>query len=186
MATIVADESVQSIASNAMASVATTAILSAPGVAALPIVGVIGTVFTKLPRLGNGPTITLVYALEGRQSATVISTDRPKFELFFGDLVGANPDDFEPVILKINPTNNNWRLAGAQKINQKYLESHERTEAKFIEDIIPTHLNNFGRGHVGIEPQDPLPPGEYGVAIRPKSKTLKLLHQNDNVPLRAK
>lgn len=174
MATILADDSVRNVASTAITSAATTAILAGPGIAAIPILGVAGAAISRLPGLRRDPAITLVYALEGRQSANIIASDRPKFELFFGDVVGANPDDFIPVIVKVSTTNNNWRLTGAQKTTAKNMQSRTRTEFKFIEDLIPSRITKLARGHVSIEAQNPLQPGEYGIALRPTSKTWKV------------
>jgi Holliday junction resolvasome RuvABC DNA-binding subunit len=173
MATILADDTVHSIASNAVTSVASSAAMSA-GMAAMPIIGVAGNVITKLPGLRRDPTITIIYALAGRQSPTALPADHPKFEIFYGDVVGANPDDFVPSLVKISPTNNNWRLTGAEKTNPKYLQSHQRTDFTFIEEVIPIRTTNLGRGHIAIELQDALPPGEYGIVLRPVSKTWKV------------
>lgn len=174
LATILADSAVQDIASGAITSVAASAVMAAPGVAALPIVGAAGAAMLKMPGFRKDPTFTYVYALAKRQSATIINTQTPSFEVFFGDVVGANPDDFEAVIIKITPTNNNWRLLGAQKTKAKYFESGERTELNFIEDRIPSKLTKLGRGHLQIETQQPLAEGEYGIVMRPISKSQKV------------
>lgn len=172
--TILADSAVQDISSTAITSVAASAITAAPGVATLPIVGAAGAVMLKMPGLRRDPTFTYVYALAGRQSSTVIDTVNLNFELFFGDVVGANPDDFEAVIIKISPTNNNWRLIGAQKTKAKYFESGERTELNFIEEKVLSKTTKLGRGHVQLEPEKPLTEGEYGVVLRPVSKSQKI------------
>jgi hypothetical protein len=174
LGTILADSVVQDISSTAITSVAASAITATPGVATLPIVGAAGAVMLKMPGMRRDPTFTYVYALAGRQSSTVIDTTNLNFELFFGDVVGANPDDFEAVIIKISPTNNNWRLIGAQKTKAKYFESGERTELNFIEEKVLSKTTKLGRGHVQLEPEKPLTEGEYGVVLRPVSKSQKI------------
>lgn len=174
MATIAADDAVRGIASSVITSAASTAILAGPGVAAIPIVGVAGAAISRLPGLRRDPQITLVYALPGRQSANLITADRPKFELFFGDVVGANPADFIPVIVKVTPTENNWRLTGAQKTTARNLQSRSRTDFNFIEDAISSRSTTLGRGNVEIEPQNALPMGEYAIVLRPVSKSWKV------------
>ena len=89
------------------------------------------------------------------------------------DVVGANPDDFEAVIIKISPTNN-WRLIGAQKTKAKYFESGKRTELNFIEDKIANKLTKLGRGHLQIEAQQTLAENEYRIVLRTISKSQKV------------
>jgi hypothetical protein len=174
MTTILADSAITKIGSDVVMSAATTAIMAAPGFAAIPIVGVAGVAIQRIPGLRRDPTVTLVYALERRQSGSPTATNQPKFEIFFGDIVGVNPADFIPALIKISPTENNWRMTGALRTNPKYLQSKERIELKFIEDIVPTRVAELGRGHMSIEPQAALQPGEYGVVLRPKSKSWKI------------
>jgi hypothetical protein len=172
---ILADATIQNVASDVIVKAASGAILSSAGMASIPIIGMAGMAIMSLPKVfGSDPTYTFVYALDGNQSPNLISTSTPKFEITFGDVTGANPDEFEPALVKVNPTKNNWRLVSAQKTKLKNFQSNGRTELNFIEEIIPIRTNKLGRGHLEVEPQQPLSLGEYGLVLRPVSKTQKV------------
>ena len=47
-------------------------------------------------------------------------TTTPKFELDFGEIVGLDPDAFEPVLVQLVQTKDNWRLVGATKSKMDY------------------------------------------------------------------
>ncbi|MGB8509853.1 MAG: hypothetical protein WCD76_15840 [Pyrinomonadaceae bacterium] len=173
--TILADATVQNVASDVIIKAASGAILSSAGMAAIPIVGMAGMAIMSLPKVfGRDPSYTFIYALDGNRSPNIISTTTPKFEVAFGDVTGANPDEFDPVLVKVNPTKNNWRLVSAQKTKLKNFQSDARTELNFIEEIVPIRTNKLGRGRIEVEPQQPLPLGEYGLVLRPTSKIQKV------------
>lgn len=174
MAAITADEAINSIASDVVIGAASRAVLAAPGVAAIPIIGAAGNLLMHVPLLRQ-PTATLVYALPNARSSTIVPTTMPKFEVRYGDVVGANPDEFHPVLIAVHPTKNNWRLFSAYKIKENLLKSKSGSMAlSFIEDVVPTRATTVSRGIVEIEPQQPLVPGEYALVIRPNSQNYKL------------
>jgi hypothetical protein len=174
MATIAASEEVRNIASNVITSAAVNAVMVLPGVAGIPVMTAAGGLIKRIPIIGSGSKVTVIYAFAGRKAPTVLSTNIPKFEVSFGDVVGANPDNFEPILIKLIPTDNNWRLAYAEKTNAKYLQSDDHVEHSFIEDRIPIRTNKLERGHVELEPQQPLDVGEYAIVMRPVNSTYKI------------
>jgi hypothetical protein len=172
---LMADSAVKDIASDAIIGAAARTVLSAPGIATLPIIGMAGMAVLSLPKVfGGEPTYTFVYALGGRRSPSVVTTSSPRFEVVFSDVVGANPDEFIPVLLKVNPTDNNWRLVGAQRAKAKQFQSNDPSELNFIEERIPVTATRLERGRVAVIPQQPLTAGEYGLVLRPASSTRKV------------
>ncbi|MDT7540587.1 MAG: hypothetical protein QOE33_491 [Acidobacteriota bacterium] len=171
---LLADSAVKDIAGDAILSAAARSVMAAPGIAGLPIIGMAGMAILSLPKVfGSEPTYTFIYAIGGRRAASVVSSASPHFEIIFGDVVGANPDEFEPALLKVSPTDNNWRLVGAQKAKAKQFQSNDPSELNFIEERVPLNVTKIERGHVTVSPQQPLPAGEYGLVLRPISRTKK-------------
>lgn len=110
------------------------------------------------------PKVTYVWALPGQQSSTVVASNKPRFEMSFGNLLGIDPDAYEPQLIKLVNSKDNWRLVGATKtaMGQMNNEAYEKvTEAR-----IAVKSERTGRGQVQIEPKQVLEPGEYAVVLR--------------------
>jgi hypothetical protein len=110
------------------------------------------------------PKVTYVWALPGHQSALVLSEAKPKFEMSFGNLLGIDPDAYEPQLVRLVTSKDNWRLVGATKtpMGQMGTEAYEKvTEAR-----IAVKSARLGRGQVQFEPKQALEPGEYAVVLR--------------------
>ena len=110
------------------------------------------------------PRVTYVWALPGQQSPTVVADNKPRFEMSFGNLLGIDPDAYEPQLIKLVKSKDNWRLVGATKttMGQMGTEAYEKvTEAR-----IAVKSERTGRGQVQLEPKQPLEPGEYAVVLR--------------------
>lgn len=110
------------------------------------------------------PKVTSVWALPGAHSAFVAPSNNPRFEMLYGDLVGIDPDAYEPFLVRLVNSKDNWRLVGATKSTQGQMgaEAYE----KITEERITTTTEHIERGHVQIEPKAPLEPGEYAVVLR--------------------
>jgi hypothetical protein len=110
------------------------------------------------------PKVTYVWALPGPQSSAVVSNNKPRFEMEYGNLLGIDPDAYEPFIVKIVPSKDNWRLIGATKstMGQLGTEAYE----KVTEVRVKSKYERLGRGQVRIEPTEALPSGEYGIVLR--------------------
>ena len=110
------------------------------------------------------PKVTYVWALPGQQSATLCASNKPRFAMSFGNLLGIDPDAYEPQLIKLVNSKDNWRLVGATKttMGQMGTEAYEKvTEAR-----IPAKYEKTGRGEMQLEPKQPLEPGEYAVVLR--------------------
>lgn len=110
------------------------------------------------------PKVTYVWALPGHESATVVADNKPRFEMSFGNLLGIDPDAYEPQLIKLVSSKDNWRLVGATKttMGQMGTEAYEKvTEAR-----VAVKSERTGRGEVQLEPKQPLEPGEYAIVLR--------------------
>jgi len=110
------------------------------------------------------PKVTYVWALPGPQSATAVPSSKPRFEMSFGNLLGIDPDAYEPQLIKLVKSKDNWRLVGATKtaMGQLGTEAYEKvTEAR-----VSVKSLKIRRGQLQIEPKQPLERGEYAVVLR--------------------
>ena len=110
------------------------------------------------------PKVTYVWALPGHASSTLVASNKPRFEMSFGNLLGIDPDAYEPQLIKLVSSKDNWRLVGATKttMGQMSTEAYEKvTEAR-----VAVKSERTGRGQVQLEPKQPLEPGEYAVVLR--------------------
>jgi hypothetical protein len=110
------------------------------------------------------PKVTYVWALPGPQSSFSIGNSIPRFEMSYGNLLGIDPDAYEPQLIKLVESKDNWRLVGATKttMGQMGTEAFEKvTEAR-----IAVTSQKLGRGQVQFAPKQPLQPGEYAIVLR--------------------
>lgn len=117
------------------------------------------------------PTMTYVWGLPGRKSSREMMNTDPIFELNYGDIPGVDPDAFEPVILQLVQTKDNYRLVGATKVKmdrKNMMSGNSPENGKWLsEDRWPTRLYKEERGFYVLRVDKPLEPGEYAVVLRP-------------------
>lgn len=130
-------------------------------------------------------TVTDVWAVAGSKSETVIHNAQPSFELRFDNVPGINAEDYQPVLLKLEPTPNNYRLVGATEAKQDSLQASTTDwgmYSSFVEDSVAGKTTKLGAGRYQLQASSPLAPGEYGIALRPVNKDKKFsgssLNQN--------
>lgn len=122
------------------------------------------------------PEVTYVWAIPNPVSSTVLSTDTPQVTLNFSNVPGINPDEFEPALVKLTPAQNALRLVGATRGKEDALSSSAtdwEIYSGFVEDRVKIQSQKLGPGHYQISPATPLLPGEYGIVLRPVSKSKK-------------
>ena len=110
------------------------------------------------------PKVTYVWALPGPQSSFSIANNDPRFEMSYGNLLGIDPDAYEPQIIRLVESKDNWRLVGATKttMGQMGTEAYEKvTEAR-----LAITSQKLARGQVQFAPKQPLQPGEYAIVLR--------------------
>lgn len=112
------------------------------------------------------PTTTYIWALPGRTASYVMPTTRPKFDLQFGNIAGLDPDRYEPALVHLPQTKDNYRLVGATKQKISYMGPGQ-PQSMIDEERTPLQTSRIERGHMQLEPAAPLAPGEYGLVLRP-------------------
>jgi len=121
-------------------------------------------------------TVTDVWAVPGSKSETTIHNAQPAFEVHYDNIAGINPEDYEPVLLKLESTPNNFRLVGATEAKQDELQSSTADwgiYSSFVEERIPAQATKAAPGNYQLQAGSALPPGEYAVALRPINKDKK-------------
>jgi hypothetical protein len=119
----------------------------------------------------GAPSMTYVWGLPGRKSSREVNNRDPIFQLTYGDIPGIDPDAFEPAIVKLFQTKDNYRLVGATrtKLNKRNMMSGSGPEnGKWIsEERWPFRVYKEERGFYVLRVDQPLEPGEYAVVLRP-------------------
>lgn len=122
------------------------------------------------------PPVTDVWALPGQKGDVVLHANQPSFEVHYESIPGINADEYEPVLLKLEPTPNNFRLVGATQAKQDAMETSAADwgmYSSFVEERIAAQVQKVSAGNYHVQPSAALAPGEYGVALRPVNKNKK-------------
>lgn len=122
------------------------------------------------------PSVTYVWAVPGPASASVVPFRTPSFVVDFSDVLGADPNDYEPAIVKTTPSQNSFRIIGATQGKQDAGSSAAadwQVYSEFLEERIPSQSQKLGKGKYKIAPNYALLTGEYALVLRPVSKNKK-------------
>lgn len=122
------------------------------------------------------PTVTFVWGVAGRSAATVVSTPTPKFEVIYEGTPGVKLEEFAPVLVRVVPAKDEWRLVGAAKGKEDALQSYKADwdlYGGYVEERVPVRVNQTAPGRAEVEPELPLVPGEYALVLRPLAKKKK-------------
>jgi hypothetical protein len=121
----------------------------------------------------KGPTVTYVWGLPGVHSSRGLNTPTPMFQLNFGDIPGVDPDEYEPALVRLVQTKDNYRLVGATQ-SQMGMMGGSGGSRWVSEDRLSVRLDKEERGVYVVHVDQPLEPGEYAVVLHPfKGQTLK-------------
>jgi curli biogenesis system outer membrane secretion channel CsgG len=126
--------------------------------------------------LSHRKTITDVWLIMGAKSETVIHNAQPSFEILCDSVPGINAEEYEPVLLKLETTTNNFRVLGATEAKQDALQGPNPDwgmYSSFVEERVPGQATKIAPGRYALHVSSALAPGEYGVALRPISKDKK-------------
>jgi hypothetical protein len=121
----------------------------------------------------GAPSMTYVWGLPGQRSSRELTNTNPMFELSYGNIPGVDPDAYEPAIVKLFPTKDNYRLVGATQSkmsgkNMMAMGGGGPESGKWVsEERWPTRLDKEERGFYVLHVGQPLEPGEYAVVLRP-------------------
>ena len=122
------------------------------------------------------PKLTYVWAIPNPSSANTSPVSMPMFGVDFSKVAGVNADDFEPAIVRLTPAQNSYRLVGATQ-GKPDAASNAAVDweiySHFLEDRVPAKAEKLRSGQYRLSPASPLLPGDYGVVLRPVSRTQK-------------
>ena len=122
------------------------------------------------------PEVTYVWGVAGPASANVLQTFTPEFSVNFAHTPGVNPNDFEPVIVKLTPAQNTCRIVGATQGKEDARSSNSadwQIYSSFLEERVAEKSQKGQAGEFTISPASALFPGEYAIVLRPVSKSKK-------------
>jgi hypothetical protein len=160
------------LASLARQALAFGAIAAGPagmgGMAALSGVSRLGGMF------GGGhpsmPMITYAWGLPGAHSERTLAAPTPAFELTYGDIPGIDPDAYEPALVRLALTPDNYRLIGATKQSMgagMMMGGSNELPDWITEDRVAARVKKRERGSYELSVDKALPPGEYALVLRP-------------------
>jgi hypothetical protein len=172
----------QSLLSNGMlkpgAGIGSTAML------ANPIIGpamIATTLLAKHKANSNSSNVTDVWALPGPKSDTFTHNSQPAFEVSFDGIPGITVDDYEPVLIRLEPSPSNFRLVGATPVKGSEMQSSTADwdmYASFVEQRVPSQATKVASGRYQVQASGGLTPGEYGLVLRPVNKAKKFSGNN--------
>ena len=128
-----------------------------------PAVGGIATAFGGLFHSDNQKR-TAIWALAGT-AATRALRAQPVFEVEFGHIPGVDPDEYQPAIVRLVPTKDNYRLVAAAKTDGS--RAGAVPDGPIIEEPVVTKLEQLGRSRYRAAVNGSLPAGEYALVLRP-------------------
>ena len=127
-----------------------------------PAYGIAGTLSGMLRNEDeNG---TAVWALAGVAASRELGPT-PVFEVEFGHIPGVDPDKYQPAIVQLVPTSDNYRIVAAAKA--KGATSGALPDGPIIEESVATELTRIGRGRYRVSTTAALRAGEYALVLRP-------------------
>jgi hypothetical protein len=116
----------------------------------------------------SGPKITYAWGLPGAHSTRALPASQPAFEFVYKDIPGIDPDAFEPALVRLALTRDNYRLVGATRQEMRMAMGAATDPPDWVsEDRLPARLQKSERGAYTLLVEKSLPPGEYAVVLRP-------------------
>jgi hypothetical protein len=112
------------------------------------------------------PTMTAVWALLGASASREFDAET-LFTIEFADIPGVDPDQYEPAIVRLVPTSDNYRVVGAAKT--KASKSGAPT-GPIIEETAASESERLARGRYRVGLREPVAAGEYALVLRPIPK----------------
>ncbi len=120
------------------------------------------------------PKMTYVWGVAGPASSNVLPSASPSFTVDFSRALGVTPDDYAPAIVKLTPAQNTCRILGATQGKADASSSPAadwQIYSNFLEERVNTQVQKLAPGKYKIAPATELAAGEYGVVLRPVSKS---------------
>jgi hypothetical protein len=104
----------------------------------------------------------------------------PTFEIDFAHIPGVDPDKYQPAIVQLVPTNDNYRLVAAAETDGA---SGSLPRGPIIEEGVVTESTRVGRGQYRISPKATLGPGEFALVLRPIPESKRQRRRNEEASL---
>jgi hypothetical protein len=111
---------------------------------------------------------TAVWALASTQSARVLEAT-PVFEIDYAHIPGVDPEKYQPAIVQLVPTSDNYRLVAAAETDGA--NARAMPHGPIIEESVATNSTRLDRGRYRVAPRAELGPGEYALVLRPIPET---------------
>ncbi len=119
--------------------------------------------------LGSGdPRVVAVWALPGASSVRDVA-GQAVFDVEFAGIPGVDPDQFEPLLVQLVATRDNYRLIGAVKSRLSELDSVAPED--IIQERIGVDVVRLERGRYRITLVESLAAGQYAVVLRPRERS---------------
>jgi hypothetical protein len=118
--------------------------------------------------------MTYVWGVAGPASTNVLQSASPSFTVDFSRVLGVTPDDYAPAIVKLIPAQNTCRIIGATqgKADARSTPAADwQIYSSFLEERVNSQVQKLAPGKYKISPASELAAGEYGIVLRPVSKT---------------
>ncbi len=118
--------------------------------------------------------MTYVWGVPGPASVNVLQSASPSFAIDFSRALGVTPDDYAPAIVKLTPAQNTCRILGATQGKADASSSPAadwQIYSNFLEERVNAQVQKLAPGKYKISPASELAAGEYGVVLRPVSKS---------------
>ena len=118
--------------------------------------------------------MTYVWGVPGPASSNVLQGASPSFTVDFSRALGVTPDDYAPAIVKLTPAQNTCRIIGATQGKadaQSSPAADWQIYSNFLEERVNAQVQKLAPGKYKISLASELAAGEYGVVLRPVSKS---------------
>lgn len=106
------------------------------------------------------PIQTVAFAVTGRAAQAVVYSTQPTFAVVYENIPGVDPDSYEPALVRLIPTSDNYRIFSAIKLK----DGKQATSRPLVEQV-EAQVQKLGRGHTQITAAHPLEAGEYGLLL---------------------
>ena len=132
-----------------------------------------GSIFSNVLAHRQAKT-TYVWGVPAPASSNVLQSVSPSFTVDFSHVLGVKPDDYAPAIVKLTPAQNTCRIVGATQGKADARSSPAadwQIYSNFLEERVTSQTEKLASGKYKITPTAELASGEYGIVLRPTSKT---------------
>jgi hypothetical protein len=132
-----------------------------------------GSIFSSV-MAHRQPKTTYVWGVPAPASTNVLQSASPNFVVDFSRVLGVTPDDYAPTIVKLTPAQNTCRIIGATQGKADARSSPAadwQIYSNFLEERVKSQVQKLAPGKYKISPVTELAAGEYGIVLRPVSKT---------------